>query len=107
MNRFRDHITSILLNDESPISAKDEQKWSIAYKELEALQELLEKNKFTAASLQQTKIKSTLAEIERKISVLHEQRGQAADEGVGEFVLMYLTWECAMRLSKHLQDMGV
>jgi hypothetical protein len=105
--RFRERIREYILADHKPIKSDQEHRWSTAYKELEALREFIKTNKVGASPLQKTGISRTIKEVGSRIGVLHSERGSDGDEGVGEFALMYLTWECAMRLSKQFEDLGI
>lgn len=105
--RFRERISLTLLDKDNPIKAVHEQRWSSAYKELEALQTFLKENKAQASSVQASKLPAALRDVERRIGDLHTERGPEADTGMGDYTLMYVTWELTMRLSKHFDDMGV
>lgn len=106
LGRYRDRIQEILLDEDKPITSDQESRWSAAYKELEALQTFIQENKVEASSVQKTRVGATIRDVERRIGVLHDERGEGADAGVGTLELMYITWECAMRLSKHFEEMG-
>ena len=72
---------------------------------LEALQTFLKKHKVEASSIQKTNMEGTMQDVEKRIVVLHSERGKHAESGIGDFALMYVTWECAMRLSKQFEEM--
>jgi len=94
------------LDEDKPITADQENRWSAAYKELEALLTFMKKNDVQASSVKKAKLGATMRDIERRIGALHDERGDGAEAGVGTFELMYVTWECAMRLGKQFEEMG-
>jgi len=103
LSRSQNRLRDLLLDEDKPIARDHEQRWSAAYTELESLQTLIKDHKIEIALLRKSGLITTILEVEKRIGELHSERGAQADDGVGDFALMYVTWECAMRLSNNFE----
>lgn len=96
LKKSQARLTELLLNPASPITVDQEQKWSLVFRELEKLEELVTTD-ISLANIKATDIDLTIAAISHKIEQLfHDINPEKAED---DHALMLVSWELGMRIS--------
>lgn len=99
LSESSERLFEIVLDPSKPdIKRGDELRWSAAYRELEALERLLqcEAKQASQKTIGQSKIEETIGLLCAKMKSLHVPL--KTDEDDGAFALLYISWELTMRI---------
>lgn len=99
LSESRERLVEIVLDPSKPdIKRDDELRWSAAYRELEALEGLLQREAKHASqkTIKQSRIEEIIGLLCAKLESLHVPL--KTDEDDGAFALLYISWELTMRI---------
>lgn len=103
LSESRERLAGIVLDpNKSHIKRDDETRWNAAYRELESLEKLLERETghFSQETIKESKIDEIIGRLCSNLESLHVP--PKADEDGSAFALMYGSWELAMRIGRLL-----
>lgn len=104
LNESRERLTDIVLDaNKAGIKREDETRWNAAYRELEALENLVKRevDQTSQETIKESNIEETLNRLCSKMESLHVP--SKGDEDASAFALMYGSWEMTMRILSHVK----
>lgn len=99
----RERLREVVFSpDGADIKREDELRWSVAYRELESLENFVKREAryIVQKTVKESKIEEAIGLLDAKLKSLHVPL--QADEDESSFPLMYITWELTMRIAATL-----